>query len=115
MPDKTLSIVSALLTAVLIVLLSVVLFFGTLVMLNGFDDSSGGPALTASIVCQGIGVLLAAILAGALTRLFVNRFNWNKFLAVSLSVLSGLVLGGFISFLSFFISIAIADTIWNMR
>lgn len=52
-----------------------------------------------SLVCQGTGTILAAVLAAWLTNLMITKFNWNNILAVIIAV---------ISFLSIIISIPIA-------
>lgn len=115
MPTKTPAIVSLIITIVLLVLGGSVVMFGLLIMLNGFNDSSGGPALLASLVCNIISIILAAILAWRLPRWFVNKFDWNAVIAVAVSVLAGLIAGGILQFISMFIGMIVADAIWNAR
>lgn len=115
MTSKTISIISSVITIVLLILLILLTNLMSIVMLNGFSGSSAGPALTTSLVCQSIGGILSVILTGWLTRLLIDRFNWNKFLAAALAIIAGLTLGIAISFFSFFLTLIIADAIWNSR
>jgi hypothetical protein len=115
MTSKTPALISAVLTAILLLLVGALSMFMTMVMLNGFSGSEGGPALTAALICNGIGVILSAILAWWLTRWFIERFNWNKLLAVVVAVLVGVVFGLGLSFASIFAGVIVADIIWNAR
>lgn len=115
MPTKTPSIVSISITLVLLVLGGAVGMFGMLVMLNGYNDSSGGPALLTGLTCNIIGIVLAAVLAWKLPRWLATKFNWSAVLAVAASVIAGLVAGGILQFISFFIGLMVADMIWNAR
>jgi phosphoglycerol transferase MdoB-like AlkP superfamily enzyme len=115
MPTKTPSIVSLIITTLLLLLGGGIGMFGMLVMLNGYNDSSGGPALLAGLICNIISIVLAAILAWRLPRWLAEKFNWSAVLAVGVSVLAGLIAGGILQFLSFFIGLIVADTIWNAR
>ena len=65
-------------------------------------------AMGVSLVCQGVGAILAALLAGWLTNLGITKFNWNNILAVVIAVIVGTLLGTVISFLSIIISIPLA-------
>jgi hypothetical protein len=111
MPTKTLSIISSVVTVVLLIILAILSFFVTLVMLNGYGDREGGPALIAFGICQGIGLILSAILSARLTRIFLEKYNWNAILAVIVSVLAGAVTGGGLGIVSFFVSIVVAEAI----
>jgi hypothetical protein len=111
MPTKTLSIISSIVTAILLIIFAVFAFFIQLVALNGYSESDGGAALIVSIVCQGIGLILSAILAGWLTRVFITKFNWNNILAVVLSVIAGILFGGGLVIISLFLSIFIAGAL----
>ncbi|MDP1624405.1 MAG: hypothetical protein Q8L64_01410 [bacterium] len=77
MPTKTLSIISVVLTVIFLILIGIFLFVMTLVALNGFGDSEGTAAVMITLVCQGIGLILSALLAGWLTRLFVFSTGQN--------------------------------------
>ncbi|MBL8063668.1 MAG: hypothetical protein JNK32_11645 [Anaerolineales bacterium] len=115
MTSKTPSIISTVLTVILLLLIGTLGMFLTMVMLNGFSGSQGGPALTTTFVCNGIGVILSAIISWRMTRWLIERFNWNKALAVATSVLAGVVFGLGLSFVSIFIGVAVADILWNAR
>lgn len=79
-----------------------------MLVLNGVSESQGMTAMGVSLVCQGVGAILAALLAGWLTNFVITKFNWNKILAVIIAVIAGALLGGVISFLSIIISIPLA-------
>lgn len=115
MTSKTPSVISAVITVILLLLVGTLSMFLTMVMLNGFSGSQGGPALATALACNGIGVILSAILSWRLTRWFIERFNWNKALAVAVSVLTGVVFGLGLSFVSIFGGIAVAEILWNAR
>jgi membrane protease YdiL (CAAX protease family) len=115
MSTKTLSIISAVLTVIFLILLGLVAFFSTLLALNGYGDSEGTAAVVITLVCQGVGLILSAILAGWLTRLFVEKFNWNKILAVILSIFAGSTLGTVLVFAALVISVITAETMWQAR
>lgn len=111
MTTKTLSVISSVLTVIFLLLLGFFIMFMLLVALNGFSDREGGPALLTSVICQGITLILAAILAGRLTRVFVDKYNWNKFLSVLLSVFAGTILFVGSGGVSFFISVIVAESL----
>lgn len=108
MLSKTPAIISAILTIVLLILFAVLSVFMQMIALNGVSESQGTTAISISLVCQGIGLILAAILAGWISNFVINRFNWNKILAVLVAVIAGVILGGTLSVLSFFLSIPLA-------
>ena len=111
MPTKTLSIISSVLTVVFILLLGLFIMFMLLVALNGFSDREGGPALLTAVICQGVTLILAAILAWRLTRVFVDKYNWNKFLSVLLSIFAGTLLFAGSGVVSFFISVIVTESL----
>ena len=115
MPTKTPSIVSTVLTVVLLLLFGAVSLFFLIILLNGFSDREAGPALITALVCNGIGIILSAVLAWYLSRWFIGRFNMNSIVAVIVSILAGFLFGGGISFVSIFIGAIVADSIWNAR
>jgi hypothetical protein len=115
MPAKTLSIISAIITAVLVILFSTFIFFITLVALNGFSDREGTAAVTINLICSGGGAILSAILAGWLTRLAIEKFNWNKVLAIIVSILAGTTLGTVAAFGSLILSVIVAEAMWQAR
>jgi hypothetical protein len=111
MSTKALSLVASLLTVILLLVLGALLAIVQLLALNGFSDREGGPALATSLACQGGGLILAALLAGRLTRRLTERFNWSKFLAAALAVLAGLLLGAVFGGLSFAAAVIVAQAI----
>ncbi len=115
MPTKTPSIISTIVTILLLLLTATLGLFGLVIALNGYNDSSGGPALATTFACNGIAIILAAILAWKLPRWLIGKFNWNSALAVIVSIIAGTTAGGVLSFISIFIGIFIADAIWNSR
>jgi hypothetical protein len=115
MPTKTSSIVSTIITVILLLLFGTASMFFLLVALNGFSGSEGGPALTTGAVCNGIGIILSAVLAWNLTRWLMNKFNWSSIAAVFVSVMVGFFVGGGFSLVSLFIGIVVADSLWNAR
>lgn len=113
MPSKTPSVVSAVLTVIFLLLIGLILTFGQLVMLNGFSEREGTASFISAFVCQGVGLILCAALAGWLTKLFVQKFNWNKVLAVIVSVFIATILGSGLAFVSLIVSLGIAEAMWK--
>ena len=108
MPSKTPALISAILTIILLIIFGVLSVFTQMLVLNGANESQGVTAMGVSLVCQGAGAILAALLAAWLTSLGITKFNWNNILAVVIAVIAGTLLGGVISFLSIIISIPLA-------
>jgi hypothetical protein len=115
MPTKTLSVISAILTAISVILIGLFIFFMTLVALNGYGDREGTAAVTINLICSGSGAILSAILAGWLTRLTIDKFNWNKILAIIVSIFAGTTLGGLFTAASLVFSVIAAEILWNSR
>ena len=115
MPTKTPSIVSTILTVILLILVTIGSGFFLLVALNGFSESDGGPGLITALVCNIVGIIFAAILAWRLPRWLIEKFNWNRIVAVLVSVAAGFFLGSGLSFASMFIGVLLASTIQNAR
>jgi len=108
MSSKTPAIVSTILTILLLVGFGILSLFFQMIALNGVNESQGVAAMGVSLVCQGVGVILAGAFAWWLTNLVIAKFNWNKILAVAIAVIAGVLLGGLISFLSIIIAIPLA-------
>lgn len=113
MPTRTPSIISMVMTVVLLLLLGALVIFVLLILLNGFSEREGGPALVTALVCQSVGVLSAAVLAWKLPRWLSEKFQWNKALSVAIAVAGGLVVGGAISFTSIVAALIVAETLWK--
>ena len=108
MPDKTPAIISSILTIVLLIMFAILSVFTQMIALNGVSESQGMTAMGISLVCQGVGVILVGALAGWLTHVVINKFNWNKVLAVFIAVIVGTLLGVGISLFATIISIPLA-------
>jgi len=115
MPTKTPSIISTVLTVISLLLFGVASMFFLVVALNGFSGSEGGPALTTGAVCNGVGIIISAVLVWHLTRWLMNKFNWSSIAAVFVSVMVGFFIGGGLSLVSMFIGVVVADSLWNAR
>src|SRR6185503_18481830 len=111
MPNKRPAIISAVLTVILLIIFGVLSIFTQMLVLNGASESQGMTAMGVSLVCQGAGAILAAVVAAWLTNLVIAKFNWNKILAVVIAVIAGTLLGAVISFLSVIISIPLAGVL----
>ena len=108
MPTKTPAIISTILTVIILITFAILSIFTQMIALNGASERQGVTAMGISLVCQGVGVILAGMLAWWLTNLAITRFNWNKVLAVITATIAGTLLGGLISFLSIIIAIPMA-------
>lgn len=108
MANKTPAIISAVLTILLLILFAVLSIFTQMIALNGVSESQGMTAMGISLVCQGVGVILAGMFAGWLTNRVITKFDWNKILAVIVAVITGIMIGGTISFVSTILSIPLA-------
>ena len=111
-PTKTPVIVSVVLTVILLLLLVAFAFFMQLVLMNGvMSTSKANIALGTSLGCQGLEILLGAILAGRLTHLFITRFNMNKVLAVIVAIIPVAILAAVLSFIAIFVGLVAAGLI----
>jgi len=109
MSNKTPALIASVLTVILLLLIAVLSVFGQMILLNGASEKLGTTAMGISLACQGAGLILSAIIASRLTRLFLEKFNWNKIIAVIAAVFAGTLFGGILSFLSIIVSILIAE------
>lgn len=108
MSNKTPSIVSVIVTVIALFLTGIVITFGQLIALNGASESQAFNAMSISLICQSVGLLLAVILASWLTNLLIVKISWNKALAVFVAVIVATGFGGLISFLSVIVAIPLA-------
>ncbi|HMS01089.1 MAG TPA: hypothetical protein PKK96_03425 [Anaerolineales bacterium] len=111
MPNKTPAIISAVITFILLIIISIMLSFGQLVALNGFSERVGSISLVTSLICQGVGNILAVIVAWRLAIRFITKSNWNNIVAALVSVLAGTLTGAGLSFITIIASILLAEQI----
>jgi hypothetical protein len=109
--SRTPAVIAATLTVLLLTVLAILFMLVQMLALNGFSERQGTTALGLSLVCQGVSILLAGGLAFGLTRLFVEKWNWNKAGAVALAVVAGTALGMGVSMVSIFIGMLAAGTL----
>ena len=103
MPTRKPVIVSVLLTIILLVLVAILTMFVQIVLLNGvMNDGQATTALGVTLGCQGVTIILGAILARWSTRLLITRFQLGQFLAVLIPVVSVTILGAVTAILSIF-------------
>jgi hypothetical protein len=108
MPNKTPAVISVILTILLLVVFAIVSVLFEMLALNGASERQGMTAMGISLLCQGVGAVLLGFFAWWLTNLLISKFNWNKIIAVVVTVFLGTTIGTGISFLSLIISIPIA-------
>lgn len=108
MSTKRPATISAILTIVILLVLAVVFVLLQMVALNGASERQGFTAMGVSLGCQGILMILLAVLAARATTFLMTRAEWNSILAVVVTVLVATTVGGFLAFLSSIISIAVA-------
>ncbi len=111
MPNKTPAIISAVITFILLIIISAMLSFGQLIALNGFSERVGTISLATSLICQGIGNILAVIVAWRLTIRFITKSNWSNIAATLVSALAGTLTGAGLAFIAIIVSIFLAEQI----
>jgi len=108
MPNKTPAVISVILTILLLVVFAIVSVLFEMLALNGASERQGMTAMGISLLCQGVGAVLLGFFAWWLTNLLISKFNWNKIIAVVVTIFLGTTIGTGISFLSLIISMPIA-------
>lgn len=108
MPTRTPSIIAAVLTVLLLILFSIMFLFVEVIALNGASERQGLTAMALSLICQGMTVILAAMLVWRLTNLLITKFSWNAILAIIVAIIAGTFGGGLLVFLSMIIAIPAA-------
>jgi hypothetical protein len=108
MLNKTPATISAILTVLVLILLSVIFLLFQMLALNGAGERQSLTAMGISLACQSADIILLASLAARSTRFLITKVNWNSILAVVLTVLAAAVIGGTISFLASVLAIPIA-------
>ena len=108
MPSKTPAILSTVLTILILIVFAVLSVLTQMLVLNGASENQGTTAMGISLGCQGLGMILAGVLSYWLANSAVNKWNWNKVIAVLIAVIAGTTLGGVISAISIIAAIPIA-------
>ncbi len=108
MPNKRSAAISVTLTVLLLLLLAVFLVLFEMLALNGVSEGQGVRAITISLVCQGVVMIMAALFARWLTNFLMTKADWNSMMAVASAVLVAACVGGAISFLAAIIAIPLA-------
>lgn len=108
MTDRSAASISAILTVGMLIFLAIVLLLLQMVLLNGFSEKQGMTAMGLSLACQSIVIILLSTLAARATDLLITKVNWNRVLAIAVTVLGATMIGGTISFLASLIAIPIA-------
>lgn len=104
MPSKIPAAISGLSTFFILILIAVLSVFGQMLVLNGASEAQGFNAMSISLICQSVGLLLSVILARWLTNLLITKLKWHNILAILVAVIAAVTLGGIISFLAVIIS-----------
>jgi hypothetical protein len=110
--SKAPTIISIVITVILLLLIGAFVFFIDLIALNGFSGSEGGIALTTLGVCQGVVVILAAVLAGRFTSFLIAKRSWNNILAVAVSVITLTLAGTIFYFAAILLSVGVAEALF---
>ena len=108
MPNKTPAILSTVLTVIILIVIAALSVLTQMLVLNGASENQGLTAMGISLGCQGVGMIAAGILAWWLANSAVNKWNWNKVIAVLIAVVAGVTLGGIISAISIIAAIPMA-------
>ncbi len=109
MPSRLPAILAAIATFLLLLAAGFSFFFVQIIALNGVtSENQAFASLGIGLICQGVSLLLATVFAGWFSHWMISKFNWNKVLAVVLAVISGVMLGSILSFISMVASIPIA-------
>ena len=111
MNARTAGIISSAITVIALLIAGAVLLLGELVALNGFSESEGLIALALSLTGQIIGLVLAALAAGKLTRRFIEKNDLNSILSVLAASFAAICLGLLIAIAAVILSVAIVSLI----
>jgi hypothetical protein len=115
MSTKIPSVISSVLTFIFLIVFGFLLTIGQVVMLNGFSEKEGNASFLTAFICQGVVILFCVVLAWWLTKVLVQKFNWNKVLSVVLSVVATTLLGSGLAFASLIVAIGVAEAMWQAR
>ena len=108
MPTKTPATISAILTVLILVLLAIVFVLLQMVALNSASERQGLTAMGLSLGCQSLVIILLGTLAARATTFLITKLEWNSILAVVITVIAAIMIGGVVSFLASVIAIPVA-------
>lgn len=109
MQNKAPTVISALATFVLLLIIGLLFFFIQVLALNGvMNEGQAFQSLGMGILCQGVTLILAAAFAGWFSNLLFMKFDWSRTWSAIIAVLLGTLIGAAVSFLSLVISISAA-------
>jgi drug/metabolite transporter (DMT)-like permease len=106
------NIASALITFVLLALTGIGLFFGLVLALNGFSERDATPAMIFYIAWLVFFALIFSVISFFLTKFLIKK-SFNAILAVILSAVVAVGIGGVIDFGGLIVSSIIASEIRN--
>lgn len=110
--SKTPALISIVVTVILLLLLGAFVFFIDLIALNGVSEQDGGIALSTLGVCESVVVILFAVLTGRFTTYLIAKRGWNQALAVTVSVITCILLGAVFYFAAVLLSVGVAETLF---
>ena len=105
MTNKTPAVISAVITVVLLVIITVLSLFFEMVALDGATEKQGIIALSISLVCHILAIILLGLFASRFTKFVITKFNLNKILAAITAVILAIGLGVVFSFFTMTLSI----------
>ena len=106
MNNKAPTVISAIATFVLLLIIGLLFFFLQIVALNGvMNESQAFKSLGMGLLCQGVTLIVSAGLAGWFSSVLFTRFHWSRIWSAIAAVLLATLLGAGGSFLSLIISI----------
>ncbi len=108
MPLKTPAAISATLTILILVLLAILFVLFQMLALNGASERQGVTAMGIALACQSIVVIFLGIFAARVTDFLITKAGWDRILAVIITVIAMISIGGAISFLASIIAIPVA-------
>jgi membrane protease YdiL (CAAX protease family) len=108
MPNKSPATISAILTVLILILLSILFLLLQMLALNGASERQGLTAMGISLGCQSLVIIFLATLAARATTFLTTKVEWNSILAVIITVLVAATIGGVISFLASIVAIPVA-------
>src|SRR5215207_6342910 len=108
MRNKSPATISAILTVLILVLLSILFLLLQMIALNGASERQGWTAMGISLGCQSLVIILLATVAARATTFLTTKVEWNSILAVVVTVLVAATIGGVISFLASIVAIPVA-------